>query len=162
MANAKPLPPFAELHQRFWYDPETGFLHHKHAKPGLFKDAVAGSKNTAGYVQVNIGRASYVAHRVIWCMQTGEDPKHLTVDHRNGVKNDNRFENLRLATKQQNTWNAPGRFIERYPSGNYRVRIKHSGELLTIGTFPTFEEAAAAYDAKALELRGEFAFAGWK
>jgi hypothetical protein len=157
MANVKPLPSFAELHQRFWYDPETGFLHHKHAKPGVFKDAFAGNVSKRGYVQLGIGDTRYQAHRVIWCMQTGEDPKHLAVDHRNGIKSDNRFENLRLATTQQNNWNVPGRCIERYPSGNYCARIRHNGKLLTLGTFPTFEEAAAAYDAKALELRGEFA-----
>ena len=162
MAQLKPLPPLEELHNRFWYDPETGFLHHKHAKPGVFKDEFAGCKNKRGYIQVNINRKTYQVHRIVWYMQTGEDPGVKGIDHRNGLKHDNRFENLRVATSKQNNWNKPRKLGEQLPSGNYRVRIMDDGKLTHLGTYKTLQEATDVYNAKALELRGEFAYQEWK
>lgn len=41
--------------------------------------------------------------------------------------------------------------------GKYRARIRHNGGKISLGSFATMEEAARAYDKKAIELRGEFA-----
>ncbi len=158
MAKFKPLPPLEELRKAFDYDSETGFLHHRHAKPGVFKDQVAGCKNKQGYIQVNINYSTYRVHRIIWMLEHGYDPGNKGIDHRNGKRDDNRLRNLRLASQTENNWNTPRRRVEKMPSGNYRTRIMNNGRLVALGSYPTRAEAEAAYDSKAIELRGEFAF----
>lgn len=93
-------------------------------------------------------------------------PKHLTVDHRNGNCLDNRRSNLRLATYSRNSANAKKRqgssiykgvtFYKRYSKWRAQICFEYKG--ISIGYFETEEEAARAYDAKAKELFGEFAY----
>lgn len=85
------------------------------------------------------------------------------VDHVNGNKLDNRAENLRPISYLANAWNTPG--WKRNASGfkgvtfsrahnRYVARIRCAGQDTFIGYFTDPVEAARAYDAKALELRG--------
>ena len=88
------------------------------------------------------------------------------VDHINGDGLDNRRSNLRIATQSQN--NANRRISHRNSSGfkgvswakrerRWCASIKIGGKSRGIGYFRDREEAARAYDARALELFGEFA-----
>lgn len=54
-------------------------------------------------VAVTIQNSRYVAgaHRIVWTYFNGAIPESLTINHKNGVKNDNRLENLELATMSQ-------------------------------------------------------------
>lgn len=45
-------------------------------------------------------------HQRVWIAAHGPVPDGFQIDHINGNKRDNRLENLRLATRAQNTWNA--------------------------------------------------------
>jgi len=91
------------------------------------------------------------------------DPR--VADHINGDPLDNRRANLRVATLAENARNCRAvrgavRFkgVRRLESGRYQARIRgRAGNPTHLGTFPTAEEAAAAYDAAALELHGAFA-----
>jgi hypothetical protein len=88
----------------------------------------------------------------------------VQVDHANGIKNDNRIENLREATYSQNQANAPSRESESgergvrlVPStGKWAARIYIQGWEVRIGTFGTKEEAALAYKERARREFGEF------
>lgn len=93
-------------------------------------------------------------------------PKDKFVDHINGNILDNRRSNLRICTHQQNCVNKPStkegyKGIYKLPSGRYQARISNksnkSKPVICIGTFDTENEAAEAYNKKALELHGEFA-----
>jgi hypothetical protein len=100
-------------------------------------------------------------HRYLMNAKTGE-----YVDHINGDRLDNRKSNLRICTNAQNAWNQPKKrqgsskykgvsFWKR--DNNWTAQITHNYKPYKIGYFDTEEDAAAAYNAKALELYGEFA-----
>lgn len=46
------------------------------------------------------------AHRFIWECLVGEIPKDLVVNHKNGIKRDNRLENLEVVTTKENVIHA--------------------------------------------------------
>lgn len=90
-------------------------------------------------------------------------PEGMQVDHINGNPLDNRRRNLRVCTQSQNGANRPRMRRDGYRGvrllkGKYwSARITYQNKGIHIGCFPTAEDAARAYDAKALELFGEFA-----
>ena len=85
------------------------------------------------------------------------------VDHANRNGLDNRRENLRKADRSHNMRNRPGWSRYGYkgvaPSGKttWAARIKLPSGLKHLGTFPSIEDAARAYDDAAREMFGEFA-----
>jgi len=62
-----------------------------------------GSLNSTGYVLLQAGKYTPLAHRVIWEAAHGPitDPL-LEINHISGDKTDNRVDNLELVTRQQN------------------------------------------------------------
>jgi hypothetical protein len=97
-------------------------------------------------------------------------PAHLEVDHINGNGLDNRRCNLRLCNKQQNQWN---RRKSEYGSNRFRgvkyradarlkrkwvAQITYKGKHIHIGVFQTEQQAVIAWNQKAKELYGEFAY----
>jgi hypothetical protein len=87
-------------------------------------------------------------------------PKDMDTDHKDGDKLNNRRSNLRVCTTAQNTYNSrkKGRGlykgVHKTRNGTYYAKIKKRH----LGTFSTPERAALAYNRKAKELFGEFAW----
>ena len=88
------------------------------------------------------------------------------VDHINHNKLDNRRRNLRGCTSsqnqmnRQNTINSSSKYKGvslRGDTGTWRAEIYKNAERYHLGTYKSEDEAALAYNEKALELHGEFA-----
>lgn len=117
-----------------------------------------------GYIRVRVNGKEYRAHRVIWEMFNGPIPEGMLVDHIDRDVYNNRIENLRLVTRQQNNanrGNLPGKY--NLPKGvtkngkRFRAKIYYKGETHCLGTYDTPEEAGAAYAEAAEILNGEYA-----
>jgi hypothetical protein len=82
---------------KFTFDPENGYVIGARGKPiGVFV-------RHDGYVDIRYdGRYVGKAHRLIWESVHGPIPEGLEINHRNGIRWDNRIDNLELVTKSQN------------------------------------------------------------
>lgn len=111
------------------------------------------------------GRRPYLLymHRFLMNAQQGQ-----FVDHIDGNRANNIRSNLRICTKAQNGQNrhvpAPNK-VSRYKGvsrthntyDRWQALIIAHGKRHYLGSYPSQEEAAHAYDKKARELHGEFA-----
>ena len=109
-------------------------------------------------------RTTLQLHRLI--MNT---PKGMHTDHINGDTLDNRKENLRVATREENGRNRGKArtntsgfkgvvYVKKKKdminelSKPWQAQVKHNGKYIYLGMFATPEEAGKAYDDKAKEL----------
>ena len=137
------------------YGKDTGiFIRLKVGK--TIKNKIIDTKtDTHGYKRIYINNKSYRAHRLAWLYEYGYLP--FEIDHINGIKTDNRLENLRDVTKSINQQNR-----KIYSKTNklkllgvsekddgrtnkYRAQIKINGKNKTLGQFYTAEEAHDCY-----------------
>ena len=124
---------------------------------------VAGKLQNTGHIVISINKRRYLAHRIVFKMMTGEEPPRY-IDHKNTTENDNRFQNLRIATHSQNLANRGPQKNNKHgfkgvtPSRNgFMSMITCKGKQYHLGRFKTAEEAQAAYQEAAESLFGEFA-----
>ena len=159
----KPLPPAKYLRERLNYLPETGELTWRRGiKANRQRSGLPAGTRSTEYIRVMIDHFLYPAHRVIWKWMTGEDPPS-DIDHRDRNGFNNRWANLRLATRTQAVWNRklPRRRdlpcgVEPSNGGKWRARIMINDVRLHLGTFSTVEAATAAYETAANNLHGNF------
>lgn len=153
------MPDRDELLAYFEYDPDTGVLFRK--KSGK----IVGQADLLPYPRIKYRRKTYVTHRVIWRMMT-DGPMPDEIDHINGIRSDNRWCNLRAATRGENMRNFRVRADNK--SGlkgvhwHKRARcwvasISVDKKMKHLGCFSSPEEAHAAYVEAAKRLHGEFA-----
>ena len=165
--KVRPLPPKERLHERFTYSFVEGVLYWRHYP----KRKLAGSKAPSRmYCHIKFDQVMYQRHRLIWAYFYG-DPGTICIDHINNVSDDDRIENLRLATISENRWNSKmyrtniSGFKGVYAVPNkrsasapvrWRADIYVHRRRICLGTHSTKEEAAAAYAEAAKRLHGEF------
>jgi hypothetical protein len=115
-----------------------------------------GTLTKNGYLVVWHNNKLTPAHRLIWEKVNGPVPRGLDIDHINGVRTDNRIENLRLVTRSQNNQNVRRARIDNRTSGvkgvslhkqsgKWRARITVNGQRFHLGNFDTVDQAANAY-----------------
>ena len=151
--------------ERFSYNNQTGEITNKKV------NRVVTSKDQDGYIVCSCfhdgknGRMR--GARLVWVMHFGDIPSGYIVDHKNRIRDDNRLENLRLATLKENAANADRKDKSKYTSeykgvqldkwGRWQASIQTDGVTTQLGKFSTEEAAAYAYNVEALARYGEFA-----
>lgn len=149
------------------YDPETGLLYWKERDRKWFKreldfkswnsrykgKSVDGIVKHSGYMKVYIFNKAYFSHRIIWLLFYGDFPKDQ-LDHINGIKHDNRIENLREVTNLENCKNQK---LQKNNKSGYKgvswckrekrwvANIRLNGILTFLGYFDTPELAFRKY-----------------
>lgn len=128
------------------YNPHTGCL------TWVRTGAPASSINNKGYGRVKVMQQTLSAHRVCWFLHHGTWPTGI-LDHINGNKTDNRIDNLRVVTNQQNGMNR--KLNENSKSGYsgvswaprqkaWKVYIRRGGRNIHLGYFKDKADAAEA------------------
>lgn len=175
-AQAAPTLDPAKLQSLLVYNPETGKLTWLRRSPEDYPKSHQWNAKYAGepaftayqgtgYLRGAILGRYYLAHRVAWAIQTGAWPAN-EIDHINGVRDDNRWVNLRAASRIQNAQNTAG---NKGTSSKYRgvcwnsnrskwqANICAFGAKQHLGMFKCEQRAAEAYDRAAIQCFGAFA-----
>lgn len=155
------LPPRAYLLSVLRYEPLTGALTWRRRKEETPHDRTWNTryadkpalahKVPQGYLEGKLLGKNYRAHRVIWKMETGEEP--LKVDHKNGRRDDNRWRNLRsvddtehaknCGVRDDNTSGTVGVVFDR-DRLRWRAQIGVNGKTRYLGLFDNKTDAIAA------------------
>jgi hypothetical protein len=153
-----------QLKNAFEYRPDTGLLLWRHDRAKVRAGQRAGWLGRDGYRYVWLDYVTRKEHRFIWLLMTGQMPPK-DIDHINGVKSDNRWCNLRAATRSQNRANmgiqgnnTSGHRGVYWSSarGKWVAMIGFKGRRRTLGRFEDLESAATLYESTAKELFGAF------
>ena len=134
------------------YDPATGKFLRKTSAGGVPIGAVAGHLSDQGYQMLRIDGRAYRGHRLAWLYVHGRWPADQ-LDHINGVRDDNRVENLRESTQAENLQNQgirasnkaghPGVFWNA-KTGRWWAYININRRRIHLGCFSTKNEAISA------------------
>ena len=144
------------LHELFFYEKETGHLIRKTTTSNTSKKGqIAGWMSDKGYVNIGIKDKTYPRCKLVWCYVKGNYPDN-TIDHINRKRDDDRIENLRECTFEQNLQNKS--FYKNNTTGykgvikrgkRFGAQITISGKCNFLGYFDTAEEAHKCYLEKA-------------
>lgn len=115
------------------------------------KGDLVGTLRSDGYISTQFYGKNYKVHRLVWLWHHGCLPKH-TIDHINGVRHDNRINNLRDVTDAVNgandcmhADNSSGckgvAFDPKYAAKPWRVQISRQGVVVVRKHFANKEEA---------------------
>lgn len=162
-----------ELRELVDYDQFTGVLRWKwrynlHPQAVTWNERNAGNaivgRDSKGYIVAQVYKQPYRAHRVAWAHHYGKWPI-LNLDHINGIKTDNRIENLREATVAQNGHNVG--LTKRNASGvrgvfwhrgakKWQASIHYLGQDIYLGLHEKLEDAAKRRREAEIQYYGEY------
>lgn len=135
-----------------------------HPRGRKLKGLPSGNKDSKGYLQTTIDGRLHFNHRLIFLMHHGHLP--TCVDHIDGNPANNRIENLREASRRQNSWNqartrntASGVKGVTWQERNkkWKVRVMVSGVSHYCGLFEDIELAELVAEEARNKYHGEFA-----
>lgn len=152
---------FKEAQKVFRYNPETGSFKRvlrKSWKGNYYPcDFTPTSVTDYGYLQVSFNSKPHLVHRIIYAMMTNSDiPEGFDIDHVDGDRLNNKWNNLRLVTRSENlknmgvkSTNTSGHHgvSKRRDTGKYHAYINSDGKRTHLGNFTELDDAVAARKA---------------
>lgn len=147
------------------YDPETGIFYRLTKRGSKKVGDIAGRPHNMGYVTICFDGQNCLAHRLAWLYMTGEWPTG-EIDHWDLCRNNNRWANLRDATRTQNARNRVKykNNTTGFKGVSYNKHAKKFNAFITVdlkrhylGCFDSAEQAYAAYCEAAIIHHGSFA-----
>lgn len=147
---------------RFNYDAATGIFTRARPARHLPSGSVVTGTPSHGYIRIWIDGKQIAAHRLAWLHMTGIWPSG-DIDHIDGDRANNAWENLRQVDRSTNLENIHGAkshnrstgLLGAYHSptpGRFVSRIQVKGKSKSLGSFGSAEEAHAAYLVAKREL----------
>jgi hypothetical protein len=154
------------LRELLIYDKDSGeFVRRTSTAPNARAGDVAGT-NSNGYIVIGIDGVLHAAHRLAWMYVTGDWPAG-EVDHKDGRKSNNRWDNLRDVSHQTNARHQL-RPSKRNRAGflgatwiasrnKWRAQVTVNRKTIFVGQFDTAQEAHTAYLAAKAKLHPDTA-----
>ena len=140
----KPLPSLEIINRLLDYDRETGVFTWKVSRGPVPAGSTAGQR-WVDYIRIKIDGKSYQAHRIAWLIITGCDPLDNIVHHKDADKQNNKANNLALATPSENaciTLRGEPKCYQVSANGKYQAVYTLNRKRITLGTYDTAEEAS--------------------
>lgn len=143
------------------YDPASGLFTHTKDYGRVKAGQHVSSLDSHGYIRVSYKGKRYLGHRVAFYLMTGKWPEQ-DVDHIDGNRTNNKWNNLREATRSQNLQNQKcTRGVSRFKGVTFNgsvfvAQIGKRGKSY-IGCSKSEKEAAMIYNNAARVLFGNFA-----
>lgn len=155
------------LKELFDYHPDGFFVEKTKRSPRVYIGKITkGQKNSIKepYLRLRIDKKQYLLHRMVFLWHHGYLPN--VVDHIDFNLANNRISNLRAATFADSAryvragikskTGYKGVYIAK--SGGFYSVIKLNKKTIRLGRFDKIQDAALAYNIKAKELFGDFAY----
>ncbi len=152
------------VHELLALNPDLGRFTRKVSRGGARAGTIAGSRDALGRVRIQIDGENHYAHRLIFFMVKGRWPEG-EIDHIDGNPANNRWSNLREATRTENNRNRSTQsnntsgvtgVVWLARRGKWRASIVVNRRKIHLGYFTEFEEAVAARCAAEVKYFGEF------
>lgn len=159
----RPMP--KQVRKILRYDRITGLLWWRERASGRRMNRPAGSKSVNGYIDIGYNGKVYKAHILAYVIVKGRWPRKQ-IDHHDLVRSNNRWKNLRPASKGQNSQNrrcyknnkSGVKGVHFHPlTGRFTADIQADKKPLYLGIFDAPEAASVAYNAAAKKYHGKFA-----
>lgn len=137
-------------------DPATGRIYGKRLNRAI------GRINGRGYVEISVMGYVGVAHRMIWESVHGPIPADMQINHINGIKTDNRIQNLELVTGSENC-------LHKYRSGLQSAAGESNGRAILNKhkvreirrSSATYKQLATEYGVSVSTIRDVKTFDTW-
>jgi HNH endonuclease len=138
-----------KIKESFFYEEKTGVIYKKTYRNKALNNFIpTGTKTKQGYLKIRFFRKTISAHRIAYFLYFKKWPEN-NIDHINGIRHDNRIENLRIATKRDNARNKEFHRKNTRPIGTFfrkdfnkfTAQIHFLNKTLYLGSYKTEKEA---------------------
>ena len=152
------------IKEHLLYNKNTGIFYWNVNRQKIQKGSIAGGLSSEGYIQIRVLGKKMSAHRMAWLLHYGTLPNNI--DHINGIKTDNRIENLREATQSENMRNYAHNtkntsdyknVVWNKKAFKWQVGLRVEGKKKHIGLFNSINEAVEAAQSARQQFHGAFA-----